>query len=193
MSQPRLIPIALILYTAMAVVAWVWRRALRGEPLLYAGGAPAGLDPIRDVAIGLAAAILLVVLSRWLTLRTRAGEALARRLAETLGPLSLAEIAVLAAASGIGEELFFRGALQPRVGLVAASLLFGAAHLVPSRPLALWSVFACAAGLLFGALFERTGNLVAPIVAHAAVNALNLRWLVRRHARGWHPETHSRN
>jgi hypothetical protein len=193
MSQPRLIPIALILYAAMAVVAWVWRRALRGESLLYAGGAPVGLDPIRDVAIGLAAASLLVALSRWLSLRTRAGEALARRLAETLGPLSLAEIAVLAAASGIGEELFFRGALQPRVGLVAASLLFGAAHLVPSRPLALWSVFACAAGLLFGALFERTGNLVAPIVAHAVVNALNLRWLVRRHARGWDPETHSRN
>ena len=193
MKRPRLVPIALLLYTAMAAVAWLWRITLSGGSLLYADGAPAGLDPIRDVAAGLAVALLLVVVSRGLTLRTRAGEALARRLAETLGPLTLAEISVLAVASGIGEELFFRGALQPRVGLVAASLLFGAAHLVPSRPLALWSVFACAAGLLFGVLFERTGNLVAPVVAHVAVNALNLHWLVRHYARGEDPEAHSRN
>jgi hypothetical protein len=192
MKRPRLVPIALVLYTAMAAVAWLWRITLSGGSLLYAGGAPAGPDPIRDVGAGLAAALLLVVVSRGFTLRTRAGEALARRLAETLGPLSLAEISVLAVASGIGEELFFRGALQPRVGLVAASLLFGAAHLVPSRPLALWSVFACAAGLLFGVLFERTGNLVAPVVAHVAVNALNLHWLVRHYARE-DPEAHSRN
>jgi len=193
MKRPRLIPIALILYTAMAGSAWMWRITLDGESLFYAGGAPTEPDPVRDVAAGLAAALALVVLSRWLTLRTRAGEALAERLAETLGPLSLAEIALLAVASGIGEELFFRGALQPRVGLVAASLLFGAAHLVPTRPLALWSLFAAAAGLLFGLLFERTGNLVAPVVAHVAVNALNLRWLVRRHAPGPEAEPHSRN
>jgi membrane protease YdiL (CAAX protease family) len=191
MKRTRLIPIALILYTTLAAIAWVWRITLDGEPPFFSRGAARGLDPIRDPVTGLAAALLVVVLSRWLTLRTRAGEVLARRLAETLGPLSPARILFLAAASGIGEELFFRGALQPRVGLVAASLLFGVAHLVPSRPLALWSVFAAAAGLLFGVLFERTGNLVAPAVAHVAVNALNLRWLVRRYAPG--PELHSRN
>ena len=30
------------------------------------------------------------------------------------------------------------------------------------------------------ALFEATGNLVAPVLAHGVVNALNLRWLAAR-------------
>jgi membrane protease YdiL (CAAX protease family) len=193
MRRARLVPLALILYGGMASAAWVWRTHLGGEPLLFAGGAPAGIDPVRDVAAGLAAALVVVAVSRWLTLHTRTGAALAEAMAGMLGPLTPAQILVLAAASGIGEELFFRGALQPRVGLVAASLLFGAAHFVPARPLALWSVFAAGAGLLFGLLFAATGNLVAPVVAHAVVNGLNLRWLVRRYAPGPDAAPHSRN
>jgi membrane protease YdiL (CAAX protease family) len=168
-------------------------KALGDASLLYGGEVPEGIHPIRDLGGGLAAALLLVAVSRGLTLRTRAGDALARRLAEILGPLSTREVAILALASGIGEELFFRGALQPRLGLVATSMLFGVAHLVPARPLVHWSVFACGAGLLLGALFELTGNLVAPVVAHVAVNALNLRWLVRRYAPDAVRAPHSRN
>jgi membrane protease YdiL (CAAX protease family) len=184
---------ALLFYGAMAGAAGLLGKPLGDGSLLYTEGMPEGIHPLRDLGSGLAAALLLVAVSRGLTLRTRAGDALARRLAEVLGPLSAAEVAILALASGIGEELFFRGALQPWLGLVATSLLFGVAHLVPTRPLALWSVFACAAGLLFGALFELTGNLVAPVVAHVAVNALNLRWLVRRYAPVPTPGPHSRN
>jgi membrane protease YdiL (CAAX protease family) len=136
----------------------------------------------QDVGSGLAAAALLVVVSRVFTRRTGAGRGLARSLAEALGPLSARAIAVLALTSGVAEELFFRGALQPSVGLITASVLFGLAHLVPTGPLALWSVFALAAGLLFGVLFEATGNLVAPVVAHVTVNAVNLHWLVKSFA-----------
>lgn len=183
MTGRRLVSVALVVYGVMAAVAWVWRTALMGEPLLYAGAEPTGLRPVSDLAAGLATGLGLVALSRWLTVRTPSGEALARRLAEVVGPLTGGQIAVLALSSGIAEEAFFRGALQPRLGLLAASALFGLAHLVPSWPLVLWSVFACAAGALFGALFERTGNLVAPVAAHVAVNGLNLRWLVLRYAR----------
>ncbi len=193
MTARSLVRIALILYGTMGAVAWVWRSALSGKSLLYAEGEPAGLHLVADLATGLAAALVLVVLSRVVTVRTRMGSLLARRLAETLGPLSAGETLLLALASGIGEELFFRGALQPVVGLLPASLLFGVAHLVPSWPLALWSLFACGAGLLFGMLFQHTGNLLAPVVAHVAVNALNLHWLVRRHAHGSGSEAHSRN
>ncbi len=105
------------------------------------------------------------------------GRALAQRLAEILGPLSGAQVVVLALASGLAEEAFFRGALQPRVGLVIASLLFGLAHLVPRRELAPWAGFAALAGVLLGALFDYTGNLLAPAIAHVLVNGVNLRWL----------------
>jgi hypothetical protein len=117
---------------------------------------------------------------RQLTERTRAGDRLAQSLRAVLGPLSLGECWLLALVSGVAEEAFFRGALQPQVGLLAASLLFGAAHFVPRRELLLWTVFSIAAGLLLGWLFDATGNLVAPVVAHAGINGVNLRHLTRQ-------------
>jgi membrane protease YdiL (CAAX protease family) len=57
--------------------------------------------------------------------------------------------------------------------------VFGLAHLPPRRALWSWTGFALLAGLLLGALFAATGNLVAPITAHAAINAVNLRLLTR--------------
>jgi membrane protease YdiL (CAAX protease family) len=95
-------------------------------------------------------------------------------LATALGPLGLKRALVLAVASGIAEEMFFRGALQPRVGLGIASVLFAAAHFLPRRILLPWTAFALIAGFILGGLFEWTGNLVAPVTAHIVVNAINL-------------------
>ena len=108
------------------------------------------------------------------------GSALARDLAAAIGPLGIPNALLLAFASGLAEEMFFRGALQPRVGLVAASVLFACMHFVPRRTLLPWTIFALGAGLLFGALFTWTGNLLAPVTAHIVVNAVNLPLLERR-------------
>ena len=121
----------------------------------------------------------MIAASEVLTARTRFGAALARELAEALGPLTLFECMALAVLSGFAEEAFFRGALQPRLGWLAASLAFGLAHYAPRRSLLPWTGFALLAGLLLGALFAATGNLVAPIAAHIAINAVNLRRLTR--------------
>jgi membrane protease YdiL (CAAX protease family) len=174
---------ALLFYAAMAAAAWVWRTGLGGESLLYASaeGAERGLRLGVDAGCGVVVAAGLIGASRYLTRRTEAGRALAVELARLLGGLRIWQIVLLALASGLGEELFFRGALQPRVGLVLASLVFGLFHLLPSWPLALWSLFAAVAGLLLGLLFDGTGNLLAPVVAHVLVNAINLRWLALRY------------
>jgi membrane protease YdiL (CAAX protease family) len=123
-----------------------------------------------------------VLLSGWLTRATRKGDRLARALAAVLGRRTPLECAALALASGIGEEVFFRGAMQPALGLVGTSVLFALAHFAPKRELLPWTGFSLAAGLVLGALFEATGNLVAPVVAHAFVNAVNLHLLSRDYA-----------
>jgi membrane protease YdiL (CAAX protease family) len=176
----RLVRLALVFYGLLLGVAVLW-RGLGGGPLGYASAEAAarGLSPLRDTAAGLAAALVLVVASRQWSARTRAGAALSRALAAALQGLGPGQILVLALSSGIAEEAFFRGALQPAVGLVAASGLFGLAHLAPRRELWSWAPASALAGLALGALFETTGNLLAPVVAHVAVNALNLRWLIR--------------
>jgi membrane protease YdiL (CAAX protease family) len=163
--------------------ALLW-AGLAGDSLFYlsAEAEVRGVRPLRDFGLGIVAGVLVILLSDQLTRRTRAGEDLARALAQHLGRLSLAECVLLAAVSGVAEEAFFRGVLQPRIGLVAAALVFGIAHFVPRRELAPWAVFALAAGLLLGILFESTGNLVAPAAAHALINGVNLRLLSVRYA-----------
>lgn len=175
-----------IVRTALVFYAVVFALAVglawgTGHSLLYAdpaSGRP--VDWLRDPLVGGAAAGLVIALSALLTASTRWGEALSRTLAELLGPLSRRDCVVLAAASGLAEEALFRGALQPLVGWVAASVLFGLAHFVPRRELLPWVGFTLAAGFGLGWLYEATGNLVAPVVAHAGVNAVNLRLLSKR-------------
>lgn len=86
----------------------------------------------------------------------------------------------LALLSGFAEELFFRGAVQGSLGLWAGTAIFALVHTGPHRSFRLWTAFAAAAGLLFGVLFAWRGSLLAPIAAHVAVNAVNLRELSRR-------------
>jgi membrane protease YdiL (CAAX protease family) len=82
------------------------------------------------------------------------------------------------------EEFLFRGVIQGRlrtafgpVGAIAgASLLFGSLHLTNYTG-ATAAVVAGAAvivgtGSVFGVLYERTGTLTVPIIAHAAYNVV---------------------
>ncbi len=172
----------------MLGISLVW-AALTGRSLLYASAeaASAGVQPVRDAAAGLLAGGVVVLLTREFTLRTRVGEGLGRALAEVLGPLGWRDCLLLAALSGVAEEAFFRGALQPLVGLVVASLIFGLVHFVPRREFLPWTGFAIAAGFLLGVLFETTGNLLAPVLAHATINAVNLKFLSARYAQDRRP------
>jgi len=165
-------------YGVLFGLAWLWCVAIRHRSLVVAPGG--SIRWMRDVAAGAIAAGVVIALSAALTERTSIGRSLARALGETLGPLALRDCLVLAVVSGLGEEAVFRAALQPEVGLAVASVIFAAAHFVPRRGLWPWSVFALGAGFLLGALYDATGNLVAPVVAHAGINAVNLRRLSQR-------------
>ena len=178
-GAPQTLSARLVLgfYALMGAAALVWRAVADGVLPWAESPAPPALPIHGRVAAGLAAGAVLVVLSRVFTARSAAGHALAGELARLVGPLSLGRAWLFAAASGLAEEAFFRGALQPRVGWLGATLIFAAAHFVPSPKLWSWSLFALAAGALFGGLFAVTGDLLAPLLAHVLVNALNLRWL----------------
>jgi membrane protease YdiL (CAAX protease family) len=84
---------------------------------------------------------------------------------------------VLALASGIGEELVFRGLLVQVVGVAASSVAFGLLHQVRGRARWAWAVWAGCMGLAFAAIFVLTGSLGGAILAHVAVNLVNLRHL----------------
>jgi len=176
----------LLFYGALSGLALVWRWGWVGASIVYRSSteAAAGVAWLRDGLAGLSVAALLIFLSYVWTRGSRSGERLARVLASALGPLGVVHTTLLACMSGLAEELLFRGALQPEIGLIAASVVFGLAHCVPGRGLFGWSVFAILAGLLLGALYIVTGNLFASIVAHTVVNAVNLPFIIRRYGTG---------
>jgi uncharacterized protein len=78
----------------------------------------------------------------------------------------------VAGAAGVGEELLFRGALQPRVGIVLASVLWASLHLqytchgLPSAS----NLYILLLGLVFG-LARRWWGLGAAITAHVSYDA----------------------
>ncbi len=136
-------------------------------------------EPLASLLAGLLLAGLTVASTRLLIERTRWAKALRVELRASVEGGRSSELWLLAVASGVAEELLFRGALLPWIGLAASSLVFGAFHFVPTRTLAPWALWATLMGLLLGLVYEETGSLVGPIVAHAAINAVNLHRVAR--------------
>lgn len=168
--------LVVLFYSPVALGSLLWLFRLGGEWAVWRR--TLGEHPLRDVGLGLLAGALLVGASRALA-RLPAGQAMVASMQEELGHLGPSSWVVVATSSAVGEELLFRGVLQPMWGLVAASLLFALAHVPFERALWPWPVFAFVAGLVFGGLYALTGAVLAGVVAHALVNGLNLRWIAR--------------
>lgn len=172
--EAAVLRLVVVFYAGMGAagiaLAW-WRRdSLANDPFFFSWEKwPLYLA----VALGLALAVHLA---------TRAAMGIfpaVRRSGEDirsfLGDLRPWQVAVVALASGVGEELLFRGWLLNEIGLWWSSLLFGLIHVPPSRQWMYWPVFAMVMGLLLGWLFLWTSSLLYPVLLHAGINFLNIR------------------
>lgn len=70
------------------------------------------------------------------------------------------------------EEAFFRGFLQPRVGLVGSSVLFALSHFSYGLPFMIVGVFTIS--LVIGRTLARTGDLLPCIIAHGIFDGVQL-------------------
>jgi len=127
--------------------------------------------------LGLALAALLGASTRIAVQRFSFAQKLHSDLRPVAQNLTLPGIVLIAALSSCGEELFFRGFLTPRIGVLAQALIFGMAHQVRGPSRWVWVAWASLVGVCFGFLFQLTGSLAGPIAAHAAVNCYNLLFL----------------
>jgi uncharacterized protein len=106
------------------------------------------------------------------------------------GGATMGQLALVAIAAGLGEELLFRGLMQNGLmrlfghwpgsqvlAIAVASLLFGFCHWLNTT----YAALAMLAGAYFGLVLVLTGNILAPITAHAAYDFLALVYLI-------HPE-----
>ena len=145
------------------------------------------------VAIGLAGTLPLLGMLRWcLGTRWEPMRHLVAMVREYLTPhlagASTGGILLLSVMAGVGEEALFRGVIQaglderwPAMAAIgAAALLFGAAHWLTTT----YAVLAALVGAYLGLLFVVTGNILVPIVTHAAYDAIALMTLIRSRESG---------
>ena len=129
--------------------------------------------------VGVGLALGVVFLTRLSVTRFLWARRLHRDFRALLGALSARDILILALASSIGEELLFRGALLPWMGLWGSTTVFALLHIGPGVRFLPWTASAFVIGLVFGLLYQSLGDLGAPIVAHFVINYLNLTYIVR--------------
>lgn len=164
--------------TAIAIIALLhdkpyWVKLLAGLPLLQQAG------------IGLTVGILYWAFG-FIGFRYAAGRKTSRATVESYSRLDLRgwNPVWIALAAGFGEELLFRGALQPLLGIWLTSALFVLAHTKAYKFNEMTGRVLIQAGgvfvvsVLFGFIAQHAG-LVTAMIIHAAVDIAGL-YAIRR-------------
>jgi membrane protease YdiL (CAAX protease family) len=167
------INLALFTLPVLFFVAFVHGRGPVGAFRLLglkAEGAPRALA--WGVALAVGVMVLLVVLEQGLSYVLPSSALDNPTALDIAKSVTLPGAFALAAASALGEEIFFRGFLQPRIGLVATALVFSLAHFSYASAGEVIAVLILAFAM--GLLYKRTGNLWATIATHFTFNLVNL-------------------
>jgi membrane protease YdiL (CAAX protease family) len=117
-----------------------------------------------------------------------------RALVEFFRPQGVREILAGGLLAG-GEELVFRGVLleglrslmglSPGVAIALTSLVFGAAHVLPTRmllPFALWAVWE---GALLGIVYAMSGSLLVTVILHVLHDLAGFSLFAFQRRSGW--------
>lgn len=157
-----------LFYAALSVIGILWIKW---------GDLDVEFIGTKGILFAVCIGFLIFALSNILTQQCEWAQRLERLFASILTPMSLPTIIAISFFSSIGEEIFFRGAIQNQFGYVPASLLFGLVHFPVQKTMIPWTLMATIMGFVLGGLYLYAGNLLAPITLHFFINALNL-WAI---------------
>lgn len=186
LNRRAIVSIALVLEAALfcCYLVWFYWRSKAGFP---------GIEGVQTALRAFFAALALLaanlVLFDWAAPRTPRLNQLVRFKQEYIVPLAVllgpAEALAVSVAAGIGEEFFFRGALQVEFGIVLSSLLFAVVHFGPAarQYFGVLTIY-FAVSIYFGLLYQLTGDLWATAAAHGLYDFLALVIIRRQHAAG---------
>jgi membrane protease YdiL (CAAX protease family) len=178
--RPKLLGLALLVEGAAFIAALVLARQW-GIALF-----PLTEHLLRDMLIGTAAAAIPFALFVF-TLSERAETipllGSVRRMVRgeikaIFASATLVDICLISLWAGLAEELLFRGVIQAKWGLLAASILFGLLHCVTPA----YALLAMVIGLYIGLLHHFFQSLLIPIQLHGIYDfgaLIYLRYVVR--------------
>ena len=131
---------------------------------------PLTYEPVRDLMIGTAAAVppfLLFLFSISKAVKNVPFFGSLRKMILTeikavFSRCTLIDIIIISLLAGFGEELLFRGLLQAKLGIVAASIIFGLFHAVSPA----YVIAATIMGFYIGVSYQMSGGLLVPVQIH---------------------------
>jgi membrane protease YdiL (CAAX protease family) len=178
--SPARASVVVSFYLGLALVGFVWHAISQDDNDFWRGSEVSVVELLWTPLIGVAIGLAIVAGFRLLERRQPWLPALHREFRSILGRPSGTELLLLAAASSLGEEILFRGAMLDAWGPWVSSLVFALIHVPPRRELWPWTVSAGLLGLLLAWLTLVTGNLGPAIAAHFVINLVNLAYITRR-------------
>ena len=171
-----------------AALAWIL-----DVPLL----ADLGWD-LEAALLGTSSALPLLALFAWMLQSESPAfveirEFLDKFVRQLFGSWTVAQMAILSLAAGIGEEVLFRGVLQPGIsnfsspitGLLVASFAFAACHALTKA----YFITTFFIGIYLSLVWQASDNLLAPIITHAVYDFAALLYFLRWHAKSTAPTT----
>ncbi len=167
-------------YGALLIAGFFWHAVAQDSNDVWRLDHSQGLGPLLlTPPLGVALGLATVQMFRWLSSRMAWLPELHREFRAIFGRPATPELVVLAAASALGEEVLFRGAMLDAWGLWVSSFVFAALHVPPKRALWPWTASSLVLGVVLGAVTLATGNLGAAVAAHFVINLQNLIYITR--------------
>jgi len=177
-AQPKIgLSKQLLVFVAMSMLALllIYLQQSSVERIFKAGQPPA-----LQMGFGLAAGACSALMA-WVAYKLQKSNVSTRSVVTSYSRLELSGFnpVLLALAAGFGEELLFRAALQPLLGVLLASLIFVVAHVRAYQMKALTRTTLVqasglfASGIFLGLIFQYVG-LIAAIFVHVSIDIAGL-------------------
>lgn len=165
--------IALSFLLSFAVFSYLLYRKKTIKQILAELGLTKDRFNLRMVAYGIAAFLSIILFSLALTaFSLETNVQLPTNVQSVLQGTPLYFMIFTFLVAPINEEIFFRGFLVPRFGIIISAVVFAVAHL------SYFSISEFAAALFFGLvvgyIYKRTKSLYPSIIAHIAVNFMTI-------------------
>lgn len=163
-SRSKIMKIAIMAEGGALLIALVLAKYLDIE--LF----PLTKEPLRDLLIGTAAAVppfLLFLFSvsekaEKVPLIGSLRQIVLKEIRLIFSGCTFIDILIISLFAGLGEEFLFRGIMQAKLGIVAASIIFGLFHAVSPA----YVIAATFMGFYIGAFYHMSGGLLVPVQIH---------------------------
>jgi membrane protease YdiL (CAAX protease family) len=166
MQYPRfkIIKIALVIEGGALLIALLLAEYLQLEFF------PLSKEHLRDLVIGTAAALppfLMFLFSvsekaAKIPLIGSLRRMVLREIRAVFSGCTFVDIVLISLLAGFAEEFLFRGVLQAKLGIVAASIIFGLFHAVSPA----YVIAATIMGFYIGVSYQISGSLLVPVQIH---------------------------